>query len=31
MRRHSDRLEFVIYDHIPGTDKEGFIKCTYKL
>lgn len=31
MRRHSDRLEFVIYDHIPGTDKEGFMKCTYKL
>ena len=31
MRRHSDRLEFVIYDNIPGTDKDGFMKCTYKL
>ena len=31
IRRHSDRLELVIYDHIPGTDKEGFMKCTYKL
>ena len=31
MRRHSDRLEFVIYDNIPGTDKDGFMKCIYKL
>ena len=31
MRRHSDRLEFVIYDNIPGTDKDGFMKCTYRL
>ncbi|MBQ3606658.1 MAG: hypothetical protein II991_00010 [Bacteroidales bacterium] len=31
MRRHSDRLEFVIYSHVPGTDKEGFMKCTYRL
>lgn len=31
IRRHPDKLEFVIYDYIPGTEKEGFIKCTYRL
>lgn len=31
MCRYSDRLEFVIYDRVPGTDKDGFLKCTYKL
>jgi len=31
MQRYSDRIEFVIYDHIPGADKADLMKCTYKL
>ena len=31
MQRYSDRIEFVIYDHIPGADKAELMKCTYKL